>query len=381
MIYCKRCLYPNTKPDLFFDERGICSACIAYDKRSEIDWKERENVFYEMARYYKNLGNSWDCIIPVSGGKDSTYQIVKALEYGLRPLAVTATTDDLSIIGRHNLDNISSLGVDHIEITTNTKLRRKINKYTLETVGDISWAEHVTIFTIPIYVAQKFGVPLIIWGENPQNEYGGPLTAQGAHLLNQRWLEEFGGLNGLRVSDLLEQSEFFSVPAQELKRQLFLYTYPQLNTSAIAGIFLGHYFPWDGLENARISAQHGFQKSLRLVEGVGFDYENLDNYQTGIHDYFKYIKFGFGRATDLVNNHIRRGYMTREEGKAHILEWDGQWPEEYLGKYLYDILEKIEMNKKQFIRIVHTFMNKKLFSLDDLSPVPSPNFLEDLHNA
>lgn len=378
MIYCKRCLYPNTKPDLWFDENGVCSACIAFDERSKIDWKAREHDFSVLVRYYKELGNPWDCIIPVSGGKDSTFQVVKALEYGLRPLAVTATTDYLSNIGRRNLDNISTLGVDHIEVTTNKKLRRRINKYTLQTVGDISWAEHVTIFTVPIFIAQKFNVPLIIWGENPQNEYGGPKTAQGAQYLNQRWLEEYGGLNGLRVSDLLEQSASLSATPSELKRELYLYTYPKLNTE-VAGIFLGHYFQWDGYQNALVAEKNGFMIFREPVEGVGFKYENLDNYQTGIHDYFKYIKFGFGRATDLVCNHIRRGYMTREEGKKHVLKWDGQYPYYYLGEHLSLVLDQLDMSFDEFNDTVHRFRNRKLFSTIDYNP--NPLFIEDLRNA
>ncbi len=380
MKYCTRCLYPNTKPDLWFNEAGVCSACLAFDARASIDWRAREKEFVKLVDYYKSLRCNWDCIIPVSGGKDSTYQVVKALEYGLRPLAITASTDDLSNIGRNNLDNISKLGVDHIEITTNRQLRRKINKYTLETVGDISWAEHVTIFTIPVHAAIKFNIPLIIWGENPQNEYGGPKVAQTAMKLDQRWLEEFGGLNGLRVSDLLDVAGKFGMSEETLKRELYLYTYPNLNIHTTSGIFLGQFFPWDGIENAKIAEQNGFKRYTQAVEGTSVDYENLDNLQTGIHDHFKYIKFGFGRATDIVCNKIRRGLLDRETGKKQILWYDGQWPLTYLGVELSDILSKIDMSCDEFYKIVNQFTNKKLFAISD-EGWPRPLFHKDLENA
>jgi len=212
MQYCTKCIYPDTKPDLTFNEAGVCSACQAFEARKTIDWSAREDQFNALVnkvQLHDNWGNiipnKYDCVIPVSGGKDSHYQVIKALEYGLRPLAVTATTDDLSLIGRRNLNNISKLGVDHIEVSVNSQLRRKINAYTLREIGDISWAEHVTIFTIPIYEAQIRGIPLVIWGENPQNEYGGPANTQEAFNLDSGWLQEFGGLNGLRVADIEEK--------------------------------------------------------------------------------------------------------------------------------------------------------------------------------
>jgi tRNA(Ile)-lysidine synthase TilS/MesJ len=120
MNYCNRCVYPDTKPDLTLNEYGLCSACEAFEKREEIDWGKRKEEFKELLDYIKCEANVYDCIIPVSGGKDSHFQVIKALEYGLKPLAITATTDDLSIIGRRNLNNISKLGVDHIEISTNS---------------------------------------------------------------------------------------------------------------------------------------------------------------------------------------------------------------------------------------------------------------------
>lgn len=376
MIYCKRCLYPDTKPDLMFNKDGVCSACTAFDERAKIDWKARKQEFITLSKSLYQVDKAYDCIVPVSGGKDSTYQVITALEYGLRPLAVTATTDDLSNLGRANLNNISRLGVDHIEITANTKLRRKINAYTLREIGDISWAEHITIFTIPVRIALLMGIDLILWGENPQSEYGGPYKAQTATRLDQRWLQEYGGLNGLRVSDLLQ------IPSLLLQeKDLELYTYPKLTgKQKLNGIWLGQFFPWDGLENAIVASKNGFQTYFGEVEGTGYSYENLDNHQTGIHDYFKYLKFGFGRCTDLVCNHIRRGRLSRANAKEMVLSYDGKYPSTYLGKSLESILEPLDVTVDEFLEICNKFANKDLFELQK-GRIPKANFKQALRDA
>lgn len=358
LTYCKRCVMPSTKPDLHLDEEGICNACRAYENRKTVDWDARYVELQQvLERYRKRDGSNWDCIVPVSGGKDSTYQVVRMLQMGLNPLCVTSTTCDLSDIGRANIENLKRLGVDYIEVSPNPLIRAKLNRVGLKQVGDISWPEHVGIFTIPVRAAVQFNVPLIIWGENSQNEYGGPAAAAGNNVLNRRWLEEFGGLLGMRVSDLVGQEGIE-------QKHLLNYTYPtdeELARVGVTGLFLGHYIPWDGLSNALIAGANGFRTYDRTVEGSMVNYENLDNYQTGIHDYFKFLKFGFGRATDIACLHIRRGRLTRQDGLDAVQKLDGRFPWTYLGKPLADILAPMEMSVDEFIAICDRFTNKKLF--------------------
>ena len=365
-IYCVRCLIPAERPDTFFDETGLCNACQAFDARSLIDWDARagdfRKVVLEARREAADRGAAYDCVVPVSGGKDSHAQVLAALEWGLRVLAVTAETDHLSAIGRRNLDNISKLGCDHIEVKTNPVIRRKINRFTLETIGDISWAEHITIFSIPVRIASMMKIPLIIWGENSQNEYGGPSQAQSATTLTQDWLNEFGGLNGLRVADV----EDTLGPIGEL------YHYPDLSNDPPQGIFLGQFFPWSGLENARVAMNHGFeifteiidgQKTTKMVEGSYGSYENLDNLQTGPgHDYLRWLKFGYGRATDILSNHIRRGKISRKDAIPIAQERDGMFPETYLDVPLREILAPLEMSVMEFLEVCDTFTNRDLFA-------------------
>ena len=359
--YCKRCVMPDTKPDLHLDSDGICNSCRSYEKRGNIDWISRKNELTQILEKYRcKDGKNWDCVIPVSGGKDSTFQVIKMLQFGMNPLCVTATTCDLSDIGRKNIENIKNLGVDYIEVSPNKKIRRKLNRIGLKELGDISWPEHAGIFTIPIHVAVKYKIPLVIWGENSQNEYGGPAAASENNILSRRWLEEFGGLLGLRVSDIIGMDGIE-------EKHMIPYSYPsdeELQSVGTTGIFLGYYLPWDGYTNALIAQVHGFTTLQTTVEGSCVNYENLDNYQTGIHDYFKFLKFGFGRTSDIASLHIRRGRLSREDGCEIIRLHDGKFPWTYLGKSLEDILHPLDISLEEFIRICDKFTNKKLFLKD-----------------
>jgi N-acetyl sugar amidotransferase len=361
---------PSTKPDLHVDAEGVCNACRAYQNRNDVDWEARKRELLTVLDKHRNSGDNWDSVIPVSGGKDSTYQVIRMLQLGMNPLCVTSTTCDLSPIGRKNIENLKSLGVDHIEFSPNPLIRAKLNRIALTEVGDISWPEHVGIFTIPVRVAVQFQIPLIVWGENSQNEYGGPADAANSHILNRRWLEEFGGLLGMRVSDL---TDTYGIPA----RELLPYKYPpeeEVKRLGITGLFLGHYLPWDGISNALISQAHGFTTFDRAIEGSMVNYENLDNHQVGIHDYFKFLKFGFARATDIACLHLRRGRLTRQDALEIVKQRDGRFPWTYLGKPLEEILAPLDLSVGEFIKICDRFTNKKIFLRDG-----SGNLLKDRH--
>ena len=171
---CKNCIYPSTKPHIEFNSEGICSGCIAYNVRPKIDWSERMRNLKKILGEHKNKNkNFYNCIVPSSGGKDSHYQVIKMLELGMNPLCITAIPDKLSELGRHNLENLKKIGVDTIEVSVDPGIRKKINKFTLETVGDISWPEHLTIFTIPVKFSVYMKIPLLIWGSQQKTKMVG----------------------------------------------------------------------------------------------------------------------------------------------------------------------------------------------------------------
>jgi N-acetyl sugar amidotransferase len=263
---------PETRPDQYINNNGLCNACTSYNKINKVNWKKRNE---ELLRIIENLNldkKRWNCVVPGSGGKDSTYQIIKARELGLNPVFVTASTCDLSEIGRKNLDNIKNLGFDVIEISNNSKIRAKINKIALKLIGDISWPEHVSIFTAPVKFALAYKIPLILWGENPQIEYGGPKKSLNNNILDQAWMGEFGGLIGFRVSDLIDIYGFKN-------HEIEIYKYPEkkiLKQNSIRGIFLGYYERWDSIRNYKISKKNGFSEYKENLEGCYFNFEKID---------------------------------------------------------------------------------------------------------
>jgi N-acetyl sugar amidotransferase len=368
--YCVRCVMPHTKPDLHIDDEGLCNACRSIERRKEVDWSQRKTELLDLLARYRRNGSNWDCIVPVSGGKDSTYQVIRMLQLGLNPLCVTSHTCDLSDIGRDNIENLKRLGVDHFEFSPNPVVRAKLNRIGLTEVGDISWPEHVGIFTIPVRAAVHFNVPLLVWGENSQNEYGGPAAAADNNVLTRRWLEEFGGLLGMRVSDL---SSTYGIDP----RHLLPYQYPsdeELQRVGVTGLFLGHYLPWDGLSNALIAQANGFKTFDKPVEGSMVNYENLDNHQTGIHDYFKFLKFGFSRATDIACLHVRRGRITRQDAIEIVKARDGKFPWTCLDKPLSETLAPLNISVDDFIKVCDRFTNKKIFKRDSAGNLVKDKF-------
>ena len=360
LIRCKRCVATNSRPEQVIDKNGICNACLSFEKKKKIDWNKRKKLFEVEIAEAKKLStkDNWDCIIPSSGGKDSTAQAFIVKEFGLNPLIVTATTCDLSEIGRKNIENLKK-SFDTIEISPQKEVRKKLNKICLETLGDISWAEHVAIFTQPIQIAAKLNIKLIFYGEQPQFEYGGPIRPD-ANIMDREWMEEFGGFLGFRVSDLINHYGF-------KRKELLPYIYPDQNIikeKKIKAIFMGYYFDWNNQENYKISERNGFTPFKNTIEGGNLSYEKIDNHQHGIHDYFKYLKYGFSRSTDQASWMIRQNIISREEGIKLVKENDGKYPSSYLGKKLEDILKEIDMTIKEFDEICERFTNKEIFMCD-----------------
>lgn len=360
--YCKKCLFPETKPDLFFNEEGICSACIAADLKHEgIDWKQREKDFFQIIDHFRLPAGArgYDCIVPVSGGKDSTYQAY-FMKYvcGLNPLLVCFETTSVTELGQHNLDNLSKMGMDVIHFKKNYDVYRKMVIEGFRRVGDEMWPNHIGIFTIPVMFAVKFGIKLIIWGENSQQEYGGPLEAIENNTLNRRWLEEFGGLLGNRIQDMIGVEGI-------TEKDLTPYFYPEdeeLEKVGVTGLFLGHYFFWDARKQLELIKQHGFKvKEDGPLEGTYTNYENLDEKLVGLHDYLKFVKYGFGRATDHACIDIRNRRLTREEGLKLVKQYDGKYPHYAVTEFIkYSGLPKEEIDN-----VIDSYTNPILFKKNE----------------
>ena len=357
MKYCKKCLYPDTKPQLKFNDDGICEACLNSDKKDSVDWESRKKHLKEIAEKYRKSDGTYDCVIPVSGGKDSHYQALYARdELGLNPLLVNFIPRDLVELGRRNIENLKSLGFDYIEFTPNPKIYRKLAKIGLTEFGDVTWPEHHGIFIIPIKIAAAFKIPLVIWGENPQFEYGGPGLGDE---MNYEWLKKFGGF-------WLDECTVKGIATKQNIELKFLnpYVYPtkeeleQMNLRSVFLFYFLKYNVYDVLEHVK---KHGFNVDDKPKEGTYTNWENLDEKYTGMHDYFKWIKYGFGRATDHASLDIRLGKISRDEGIELVKKHEGKIPDRYFDEFLNDM----ELDKEEFYNVVDKFANKEIFKLDE----------------
>lgn len=350
MVRCLRCVMPTTRPDTAFVD-GVCSACLSFGKRAAVNWDERKKEL--LALLDKHGGR---CIVPSSGGKDSTYQVLTLLELGADVTVITATTCHLTPIGRRNIDNLARFART-IEVTPNRTVRAKLNRLALEMVGDCSWPEHVSIHRLPFKLAKPLGISLIFYGECPNEAYGGPLGTETTHKMTQRWVSEFGGFLGLRAQDFVGIDGI-------TEKDMADYTAPsdsELSADGIEAHFLGQYVFWDSHRNARVAAEAGMRQELPGPMNF-WNAENQDNYQVAIHDFLGWLKFGYGRLCAQISVDIRAGHITRDEAMNLVRERDGLFPESYLGKPLQEILAHIHVTPEKFISVCNAFTNFSLFA-------------------
>jgi len=356
---CTRCLIPDTRPDTAF-AGGVCSACLTHDAQKSIDWAARYSELVALLDSRRRPGAEFDCVVASSGGKDSIAQVLSLIDIGAHPLVVTATTCMLTPTGRYNIDVLKRYA-STLEVTPNQQVRARLNCFGLEVVGDVSWPEHVAIFTTPMRVAVAMGIPLVFYGENPQAQYGGPLGTQDAKQMTRRWVSEFGGFLGLRPSDAV-------AAGVATARDMLEYAFPSDEALAHAGTeahFLGQYLgPWDSRANAARAIKagmHTIHPSPSVANWWGF--ENLDNAMTGLHDHMMYLKYGYGRACAQVSVDIRNGYLNRDAGLRIVTERDGILPENYAGVSLDSVLERLDVTREELKAIFNRFTNHSLFSL------------------
>lgn len=351
MIRCCRCVLPSTRPDSAF-VNGVCPACLSYEKRPQIDWDARKAEL--LALLDRHDGR---CIVPSSGGKDSTYQVLTLLELGADVTIVTARTCHLTPLGRANIDNLARYART-IEIVPNMTVRAKLNRLGLELVGDISWPEHAAIFSTPFNIAVETEYRLIMYGECSQAEYGGPIGSEQAKQLTMRWRSEFGGFLGLRPSDFvgmegITENDMLDYSTPISHGNLYYHEHE------IEAHFLGQYIPWDSRRNADIATEHGMKSELPSVANW-WKAENLDNAQTGIHDRLMYLKYGFGRGCQQISVDVRAGLVKRD----HALQWvemhDHLFPHIYAGVSFGEVLDRIGMRREQFDAVCEQFTDKAI---------------------
>ena len=348
MKYCTRCILPDTRPNLSLDAYGICNACRSYESRPTIDWTKRSRVFLHVVENAKKRSEGYDCLIPVSGGKDSTWQVVKCLEYGLNPLAVTWKTPARTEIGERNLANLISLGVDHIDYQINPKVERKFIYRSLLQYGSTAIPMHMALFNIPLKIAIRFNIPLVVWGENSAFEYGGTEEEQTGFRLDSTWLRKYGVTQGTTAKDWISPDL--------TEKELTPYFEPsdeEINKSGVLAIFLGHYFPWDPANTFEVAQSHGFQVRKEGPKTGYYNYADIDDDFISIHHWLKWYKFGFTRLFDNLSLEIRNGRMTREQAVQIVKETGDQTPHEDIDKFC----KFVGISPDYFFSIIEKFRN------------------------
>jgi N-acetyl sugar amidotransferase len=355
MRYCKKCILPDTRPNLELDEEGVCNACKSHETKTNIDWEGREKAFRNVVENAKQASKGYDCIIPVSGGKDSHWQVVKCLDYGLNPLTVTWKTPGRTELGARNLANLISLGVDHIDYQINPVVEKKFLYQALDRFGTPAIPQHMAIFSIPLRMAAKFNIPLVVWGENSAFEYGTKEEKYTGLRLDGNWLKKFGVTHGTTAKDWV---------SNELsEKELTPYFWPadeELENKGVMAVFLGYYFQWDPEVSLTTAEAHGFRTRYEGPKTGYYDYADIDCDFISVHHYIKWYKFGFTRLFDNLSLEIRNGRVSRENALDILRNNGDQKPVEDIRKTCHFM----GMSEDRFYEILEKFRNHHIWGKD-----------------
>ena len=320
--YCVRCCIPQTQEGVIFDELGVCQACQSAEQKIHIDWTQREQVLRGILDNAKaKAGNNYDCIIPISGGKDSTFQLhVLTQVYGMKPLAVTFSHNWFSETGWYNLQNsLEQFNVDHVMFTPNRRLVNKLAKHSLAGIGDSCWHCHAGVGAFPLQAAVRFNIPLLIWGESIAESSGRASYLNPVRKFDREYFTKVSAKlrpdQMVRDDVSLRDLEPFQVPSAE-----------DCERVGVHGIHLGDYIFWDD-ERQTEFVRDNYAWRETQVEGSFKRYKSAECVMPGVHDLACYTKRGYGRATFHASVDVRAGLLSRDEAWDLIRANDGVRPE------------------------------------------------------
>jgi N-acetyl sugar amidotransferase len=352
MKYCKRCILPDTRPNLRLDAEGVCNACRSHAARPKVDWQSRQADFVRLVSHACKKSSGYDCVIPVSGGKDSTWQVVTCLEAGLKPLAVTWRPPGRTAIGQANLENLVRIGVDHIDYSIDPKVEARFMLKAFERFGSTAIPMHLALFNIPLAIAVRFRIPLVVWGENSAVEYGSASTAHEGHRLNAEWLATYGVTHGTTAKDWVGDGL--------TEKDLAAYFGPnpdELESRGVHAVFLGHYFPWDPATTYAVAKQHGFRENPGGARTGLYDYADIDDDFISLHHWMKWFKFGFTRLFDNLSLEIRNERMTRAKAVDTVAAAGDQTPSSDIDRFC----AFAGIARQRFFDIAERFRNPKVW--------------------
>lgn len=369
--YCVRCVSPSiaTTP-LTFDENGVCSACRVADQKKHVNWDERWEMLKELVEEYR-VGNNYDIVIPVSGGKDSYYQThIVVEELGLKPLLVTYHGNNYLPEGEYNLIRMREVfDCDHIIFRPSVDILIKMNRIGFKLQGDNNWHAHCGIFTVPIQVAVRYKVPLMLWGEHGFMDLGGMYSYNDFVEFTAKFRKEHA-LRGYDWYDFTDQG-LERLGRSDLKeglteKDLLWAQYPsdeEIDKVGVRGIYLSNFVNWDANHHVKLVInRYGWRAAQQPFERTYRNFSNLDDmHENGIHDYLKFVKVGYGRATDHGSKDIRSGIMTREQGIEMVRKYDHVKPRRDLERWL----KYVGMNEEEFDHICDTFRDQRVWRIEN----------------
>jgi imidazoleglycerol phosphate synthase cyclase subunit len=362
--WCTRCVYPTVSAvALEFDDDGVCSGCrvgLAKDEIPASEWDRRLEILRDiLERSRSGDGSRHDCVIPVSGGKDSYFQahVIKNV-LGFNPLLVTYNGNNWLPVGWRNMHRMKeAIGADHVIVSPGVDTLKALNRLGFTVMGDMNWHAHVGITTAPVAVAAQHGIPLVIWGEHGYLDMGGQFTFDDFPEMSHRDRFEhfargyewnyFVGLEGLTAADLIT----WRYPSDQRLFELDM-----------KGLYLGNFVHWEANEHVKlVMERYGWEGSDEPFDRTYRTISNLDDmHENGVHDYLKYVKFGYGRCTDHVCKDIRAGLMSRDEGIELVRQYDHVKPRD-LARWL----DYTGMSEDEFDRIADTFRDPRVWWHED----------------
>lgn len=360
MQYCNRCLNPaNHALNITFDDNGICSGCLVHEEKYQINWDAKEQDLKNLLNHFSSRsGSSYDCIIPVSGTGDDFFvtDIIKN-KYKLNPLLVSYNTHFNTKVGTRNLARlITELDCDHLFSTVGPDTVKEITRVTLERFGDIYWHVLAGSQTFPVQIATKLHIPLIIWGVNGWLDQVGMFSHHDNVEMTKKVRKEHA-MRGFDAQDLAGYSKNLS------DKDLQAFTYPsdaQLERSRVRGIYLGNYLFWDSKAQVELMIEKYGYETLKQDRTYN-TYESIGCWNNaGIHDYIKFLKFGYGKVTDHASRDIRLKRLTRLDGIELVKKYQTVKP-----KNLDLFLDWLSIEEQEFFSIINRFRDQSIWCLDE----------------
>ncbi len=359
MKICQRCVTPDTRPGIALDSEGVCFPCRVMEKQSEVDWAARRQELQAIAQWgTQSSVSSYDCIVAVSGGKDSLRQALYARdELGLKPLLVSCVypPEQQSEVGANNLSNLIRLGFNTISIGPGPEKWKTLLKRAFYRFGNWAKATELALYATPPRVAMAWGIPLIFLGENNALSYGdlGGSLGGNANRVKDNHTLAGGSPNALLGDGITEQDVlWFTFPSDE-----------EMAKANVRIVYLGYYVEdFNNYVNARIAVQHGLQTRHALPEEVGAinSFEDLDEDFVHVNQMLKYFKFGFARVTDETSQAVRLGLMSREKACELVRRYDGKCADSYVIKFC----KYLGISLQEFWRVANSFRNKAIWEQD-----------------